>query len=253
MNRAVLIAGAIVLIPLALSGQEIPRSEQGFSKTGQDVPNKKPGEYRHTGKGSEPATSSDRDEDFAERVTHAIKVVERACAADIDDFCGDVTPGGGRVSMCMLAHEDQVSRRCRLALYGVSRKLKRNVDRVAETCWGELQRLCGDTGKIGQCLAQKREALSPSCEAIVGALRQRVMALVGMSVYSSDNRHLGQVVEVHRGSDDTIQSIQVDIGRMLGLGTKVVTITADKLETMGRVKVLLSDAEVRSLSEGKEQ
>ena len=54
--------------------------------------------------------------------------------------------------------------------------------------------------------------------------------MVGMPVYSSDNKALGQAVDVVKGPDDTVQSIQVDIGRRLGLGTKVVTTTADKLE-----------------------
>ena len=77
--------------------------------------------------------------------------------------------------------------------------------------------------------------------------------MVGMSVYSSDNKNIGQVVEIVRGPDDKVQSIQVDIGRVLGLGTKVVTITAEKLERLPGIKVLLSDAEVRSLPEAKKQ
>jgi hypothetical protein len=47
----------------------------------------------------------------------AIETVEDACAADIDFFCGRVTPGEGRLVLCMRAHEDQLSRGCRLAVY----------------------------------------------------------------------------------------------------------------------------------------
>jgi hypothetical protein len=43
------------------------------------------------------------------------------------------------------------------------------------------------------------------------------------------------------------------IGRVLGLGTKVVTITAEKLERLPGIKVLVSDAEVRTLPEAKKQ
>ena len=56
-----------------------------------------------------------------------------------------------------------------------------------------------------------------------------------------------------KGPDDKVQSIQVDIGRVLGLGTKVVTITADKLERLPQIKLLLSDAEIRSLPDAKKQ
>jgi hypothetical protein len=43
------------------------------------------------------------------------------------------------------------------------------------------------------------------------------------------------------------------IGRVLGLGTKVVTITAENLERLPGIKVLVSDAEVRTLPEAKKQ
>ena len=74
---------------------------------------------------------------------------------------------------------------------------------------------------------------------------------MGMPVYSSDNKKLGQVVEVVKAPDGKTQSIQVDIGRVLGLGSKVVAIGADKIEPLDGIKVLLSDAEVRSLPEAK--
>ena len=56
-----------------------------------------------------------------------------------------------------------------------------------------------------------------------------------------------------KGPDDEVRSVQVDIGRMLGLGTKVITIPADKLQQVPGIKALLSDTEVRSLPEAKKQ
>ena len=246
MNKAVLIAAVmLVLAPLAVSSQE--------------VPDRKDREQSNVGKSGERAAPSERADDVTQsairdRVAQAIDTVEDACAADVEDFCGKVTSGGGRVSLCMLAHEDRLSRGCRSALSRVSRDLKRNIDRVADVCWNEVQTLCGDAGKIGQCLEQKRGSLSSSCQTIVGALAQKVhrqMALVGMPVYGSDNKNIGQVVEILRGPDNKVKSIQVEIGHVLGLGTKVVAITADKLEQLPGIKVLLSDAEVRSLPDAK--
>jgi hypothetical protein len=52
-----------------------------------------------------------------------------------------------------------------------------------------------------------------------------------------------------RGPDGQLQSVQVDIGRMLGLGSKVVTIPAEKLEQLPRIRAQLSDSEVRTLPE----
>ena len=39
-----------------------------------------------------------------------------ACEADIKGFCSDITPGGGRVMLCVRAHDDKVSKPCRDAL-----------------------------------------------------------------------------------------------------------------------------------------
>jgi len=242
MSRAVLFAAALVLAPLALSGQEVP-----------DRPDR---ERPYVGESGERAGPSEQTDDLSrsalrDRVARAIEIVEDACAADINDFCSKVTPGRGRLALCMLVHEDQLTSGCRTTLQGASRLLKHKVDDVAEVCWNELQKLCGEEQRIGQCLEQKRGSLSPTCQTIVEALGEKAAqtptALVGMPVYSSDNKNLGQVVEVVKGADDKVRSIQVDIGRILGLGTKVVTIPADKLKRLPGIKVLLSDAEVRSL------
>ena len=118
----------------------------------------------------------------------------------------------------------------------------------------EIRTVCDETEKIGQCLGQKKGSLSSACQTIIGAIGQRargLVGLVGMPVYSSDNKNLGQVVEVIKGTDNKVQSIQVDIGRVLGIGTKVITISSDKLERLPGIKILLSEAEVRSLPEAK--
>jgi hypothetical protein len=70
-----------------------------------------------------------------------------------------------------------------------------------------------------------------------------------MPVYSPDGKVLGQIAEVSKGTDGKVQSIQVDIGRVLGLGTKVVAIGADKIEPLAGIKVRMSEAELRALPE----
>ena len=234
MSRAVLVAAALVCAPIALWGQELPQPGQSPASSEQ--------------------TDSFPQSAIKERVAQALDEVADACATDIDDFCGKVTAGQGRLAFCMLAHEDQLSGRCRSTLYDISRDVKQNFERVAEGCLSEIKTLCGETGKVGQCLGQKKGSLSPSCQTIVQAIGQRarrLVGLVGAAVYSSDNKNLGQVVSVTKGPDDKVQSIQVDVGRVLGLGTKVITITADKLERLPGIKILLSETEVRSLPETK--
>lgn len=36
-----------------------------------------------------------------------------ACRADIQAFCKDIEPGGGRIMKCMAAHKDDLSDRCK--------------------------------------------------------------------------------------------------------------------------------------------
>jgi hypothetical protein len=74
-----------------------------------------------------------------------------------------------------------------------------------------------------------------------------------MPVYGPDDKSLGQVAEVVRGTDGKVQSVQVDIGRLLGIGSKVVAIDADKIERVAGLKVHLSESELRSLPEVKKQ
>ena len=58
--------------------------------------------------------------------------------------------------------------------------------------------------------------------------------MVGTVVCSSDNKSLGRVVHVIKGPEDQVQSIQVDVRRVLGLGAEVTIITADKVRTAAR-------------------
>ena len=193
-----------------------------------------------------------------DRVAAAIEAVEGACAGDVSNFCGSVTRGEGRVLLCMQAHEDQLSRRCQFALYRASRGLDRainRVERIADACMQDIEAQCGDADRIGQCLVQKSGSLSQACQMVLSGLRQAVQGLAslrGLPVYSADDKNVGQIVEVTRGPDGKIQSIEVAVGRWLGIGDRVVRVTADDFERMAdRIKLRLAGEEVRAMPEAK--
>ena len=242
MQKAVFVAAALIFAPLpTLSQRSEGREPANVERSGDRDAR------------SEPSSDQLRVE-FLNRMANAIETVQGACADDINEFCARVTPGAGRLALCMRAHEDQFSRTCQAALDRVSSTLERSAERITQMCWNEVRALCGETDGVGQCVAQKKASLSPACETIVTILGQKVqglMARVGMPVYSSDDKTLGQVARVVRGADGKVQAIQVDIGQMLGLGSKVVAINADKFEQLAGIKLRLSDAEIRSLPEAK--
>lgn len=193
-----------------------------------------------------------------ERVAAGVEAVEAACASDIANFCGNVTRGEGRVLLCMQAHEDQLSRRCQFTLYRASRGLERainRVERIADACMQDIEAQCGGAERIGQCLVQKSGSLSQPCQMVLAGLRQAVAGLAtyrGMPVFSSDDKNLGEVIEVTRGPDGKVESIQVAVARWLGIGDRVVTISADDFERMAdRIKLRLAGEEVRAMPEVK--
>jgi hypothetical protein len=92
---------------------------------------------------------------------------------------------------------------------------------------------------------------------VIGTLQQAyqgLTALRGRPVLSSEGKELGQVVEVNRGPDGKVHSIQIEVGRWLGLGSKVVTINADKFERLAdRVRLLLRGEEVHSMPDATQK
>ncbi len=78
--------------------------------------------------------------------------------------------------------------------------------------------------------------------------------LKGMPAFSSDGKNLGQIVQVERGPGGKIQSVQIQVGRLLGLGEKTVTIDGSKIEQLAdRIRVMLNSDQIRSLPDTKGQ
>lgn len=265
MNKAFVMATALMLLPLPAMSQESQgqrdRNQPSLSREPASSYQSQGGDQSGGGdRGTSQASNQDMDQDplerlmnsqLPDRLAQAVQTVEAGCAEDISNFCGDVTPGAGRISLCVQAYEDQLSRSCRSALQRVATNIQKAVASVADPCLNSIRSQCGDSGNIGQCLQQKAQSLQPSCQALVTAVRgvsQAVASLRGMPVFSADDKNLGQIVEINRGPDGKVQSIQVQIGRFLGLGDKVVTIDADKFEQLAdRIKLRMGGDDVRSL------
>src|SRR4029079_13136880 len=72
------------------------------------------------------------------------------CKQDVESFCGDVQPGGGRVYRCLAEHEGELSNSCRARLA--------DVRATGGECKEDIAKFCADVphtkGKLAECLTQ---------------------------------------------------------------------------------------------------
>jgi Golgi apparatus protein 1 len=116
-----------------------------------------------------------------EKAEKVIGKIQKACEPDIKDFCSKVTPGEGRLLLCMAAHEDKISDTCFTALLDAGDAIDltvASVKRAALVCANEVKSLCADVdageGRIAQCLVDNKAKLSQPCRAEVAGVEARI-------------------------------------------------------------------------------
>lgn len=99
-----------------------------------------------------------------------VEEVMEGCAAEIGNFCSQVTLGEGRLMACFYAHEDKLSENCLHALYDAAAALDAAINamvHIATECETDIDQFCGETapgeGRILNCLTSSRDSLSESC------------------------------------------------------------------------------------------
>ena len=275
MNKAFVLSAALWLMPIPAISQQ--------AQQGQNQSQDRESAYSDRDRSMDRSSGEDLLErlsgsDLRDRLSSAIERIEGACGDDIQRFCSDVTPGGGRIANCVRAYSDQLSQRCQFTLGRAVNRFQQAVENIADTCMTAVEKQCGDTGNVRQCVQQKRSSLPQSCQTIIAAIQakqaraevqeahgqaqagqqsqggQALANVRGMPVFSSDGKDLGQVVQVERGPDGKIQSVQIQTGRLLGLGEKTITVDGSKLEQLqDRIRLLMSGDQVRSLPDVKAQ
>lgn len=201
-----------------------------------------------------------------DRVAAGIEKLQSACRTEMANLCRSVTPGEGRLILCMQAHEDKISNQCGMALFETTRNIEQaanRVEKLANACWGDIQRLCTGGGSIGQCVLANRASLSPPCQAAVAAIQPPQQAqqgqpaqpsLTGLAIYSADGVKLGEITGVRMGLNGQMQMIRAEMGSQLGLGTTTVLITPDELEWKGdRLQLLMNTEQVRNVLQQQQQ
>ena len=100
--------------------------------------------------------------------------VKAGCAAEIENYCSQVTIGEGRLLACFYAHEDKLSGQCQYALYTASAELEHAISAlnyVAGQCQADIVKLCASVqageGRILECLDSQKESVSAQCKKAV--------------------------------------------------------------------------------------
>lgn len=101
-----------------------------------------------------------------------------ACETDIQSYCADVTPGNGRLTACMYAHEDKLSESCDAAVGEMADIIDVVFERlryVKQQCGADIATLCSDVaigqGRVFSCLHENRSSLSASCVGVVDSVQ----------------------------------------------------------------------------------
>ncbi len=85
-----------------------------------------------------------------------------ACKGDLEKFCKDVKPGGGRLIKCLKEHSAELSADCKAARGEKKGKFLKN-----HPCAADMQKLCKDQkGKDrAACMKEHEKDLSAACQA----------------------------------------------------------------------------------------
>ncbi len=115
-----------------------------------------------------------------QKLAAGFKKLEASCGEDFKKYCSTVTPGEGRILLCMQAHEDKISVGCASVLDEVVFQAETTADNLREamiSCRGDIGKFCATTlpgqGRLAACLAANRTSVSQSCAEAVQKLQDR--------------------------------------------------------------------------------
>ncbi len=100
-----------------------------------------------------------------------LETVANGCKEELEKYCGNVTPGEGRVLACLYAYGDKLSGRCEYALYDAASQLERAVAALSyavNECSSDLKQYCGGVaageGRLLECLQKNGDKVSQRCK-----------------------------------------------------------------------------------------
>ena len=128
-----------------------------------------------------PSSGSELAQKAMARAKSAFGKVRDACSQDVKSLCSSVTPGEGRLVLCMLAHEDKVSDKCVDSLFDIADEIDLAVSdlaRAADACADDAAKMCSSSavggGSVARCLVSNESKVSSACQAEINVLKARI-------------------------------------------------------------------------------
>lgn len=95
------------------------------------------------------------------------------CADDIEKYCKEIKPGGGRLLNCLKSHETEMSASCRAKMG----ELQGMIKGCEQACSADIAQFCKDVqpggGRIIKCLRGHDKELSSSCSSKLEMIGKR--------------------------------------------------------------------------------
>jgi predicted aspartyl protease len=89
----------------------------------------------------------------------------KACAANVQEFCADVTPGAGKVTACIKSHFKDLSGDCQVAFIRVAA--------VGRACRDDIAQVCADMeGAVPDCLRSRASQVSAGCKEAIAKAKE---------------------------------------------------------------------------------
>ena len=92
---------------------------------------------------------------------------DRPCQADVERFCADVEPGGGRVAACLRQHRSELSEECKTQ----GQEMRKRRLAAREACDDDVEQFCQGVepgeGRVVACLKEHMRDLSRECRGVM--------------------------------------------------------------------------------------
>lgn len=96
------------------------------------------------------------------------KATTTACGEDVKKFCYDVTPGEGRIGLCLEEYRKELSSQCQQFITQTSQQV---VQEFLAACQHDVTQYCSQVqpggGRVMQCLRENSSKISSDCAAVI--------------------------------------------------------------------------------------